>query len=597
MQLTHISKRIKLSAIALALSVTLSACTATSDAPSTAPTVTTTQAFSTLNMSQSQYQQLLDDADDNSRFPAMVLVARSSIAAKDYATAQSMLIAMQSEAVTPLQQDQARLIEAQMMLHQAKPTDARFRLSRVNVEQLPKAVASFYYQLSANVELNLYQTSHNKEHLLRACQEQILLLNYINEESKQIICKQVLNQLKTLAASELVVLSTQETNEVLKGFMEYALIDTSSSTSLKGRMLNEWQQKYPKHPLKAQAQETISQQAQSSQDLVSMEQITGEATYSNVSLKEGDRLAVLLPLTGRFAANVGEPARLGILAALQDRNSKLKVTFYDTNRMTMPEIASALVQNGTNFIIGPILKPEVDALLSTNIKLPSIVFNQPSSARDNLYYFDLGPDYEGTLAARKISSDRHFRPVVIAPSSTRGQRAIKGFVTTWDQSNAQAATVCRYTDLNTLPAELTTCPVNTADAIYMNATPVEVIKAKESMPRNTPLYLTNRTFTGVNLSSSEIALTGAFMGDMPWLLTESNLKQDLMATLPEADTQVQRIFATAYDSINLGFNLNKLHQNPHDSIHGISGDLQIGAKGLIEMNPMWVRLGLERPVQ
>lgn len=595
MQSLNIHRRLKLTALALAVSFTLAACTTTE---STAPSaITTNQAFSALNMSQSQYQQILDTADANSRFPAMILVARSSIAAKDYATAQGMLIAMQTEAVTPLQQDQARLIEAQLLMHQAKPTEARFRLNRINTAQLPPAVASFYYQLSSNIELNLYQSSHSKEHLVKACNEQITLLNFVNPEAQKIVCGQIINQLKTLPASDLVVLNTQTTDATLKGFVEYALIDTSSSTSLKSRMLSEWQQKYPRHPLKNQAEMTITSQSSQNQELVSMEQVTGEASYSSTSLKEGDRLAILLPLTGRFAANVGEPARLGILAALQDRNSKLKVTFYDTNRMTMEEIASSLIQNGTSFIIGPILKPEVDALLSTNIKLPTIVFNQPSSARDNLYYFDLGPNYEGSLAARKLTSDRRSLPVVIAPESTRGQRAIQGFTSTWDQSNSQPAIVCRYNTLNSMPNDLTTCPLNSADSIYMNATSVEVLKAKEKLPNGTPLYLTDRSFTGVNLSSSEVALSGALLGDMPWLLTDSDLKRDLMATLPQADTQVQRIFATAYDSINLGFNLERLQQDKNDSLHGISGDLQIGRKGLIEMLPMWVTLSVDRTVR
>lgn len=590
-----IHHRFKLTAIAVALSLTLAACTSTTTSTPTQE-ISTTQAFSSLNMSQMEYQQILDSADANSRFPAMILLARSSILAKDYATAESLLIDMQKEAITPLQQDEAKLIEAQLMLHKGNPTDARFKLNRVNTEQLPTAVASFYYQLSSNIELNMYQSTHEKDHLIKACNEQITLLQFVNPEAQQIVSSQIITQLKSLPASDLVVLNTQAQDPTLKGFVEYALIDTSTSSSIKGRMLTEWQQKYPKHPLSNLAASTISAGSQSS-DVVSMDTITGDAAYTSASLKEGDRLAILLPLTGRFAANVGEPARLGILAALQDRNSKLKVTFYDTNRMTIEEIASSLVQNGTNFIIGPILKPEVDALLSTNIKLPSIVFNQPSSARDNLFYFDLGPNYEGALAARKISSDRHSHPVVIAPESTRGQRAIQGFTAEWDANNPYGATICRYNTLNSMLSDLTTCPVNTADSIYMNATSNEVIKAKEAIPHNTPLYLTDRSFTGVNLSSSEVALTGSLMGDMPWLLTESELKQDLMATLPKADTQVQRIFATAYDSINLGFNLSRLMQDKHDVLHGISGDLQIGKKGLIEMNPMWVRLGVNRQVQ
>lgn len=99
---------------------------------------------------------------------------------------------------------------------------------------------------------------------------------------------------------------------------------------------------------------------------------------------------------------------------------------------------------------------------------------------------------------------------------------------------------------------------------------------------------------GLNHSASEVALAGATLGDMPWLLTDSALKQDLMATLPKADSQVQRIFAAAYDSINLSFNLHKLSADKSDVLHGISGDLQLGKDGLIEMAPMWVKLSTTR---
>lgn len=595
MLFSNLQRNFKLSAIALALCLTLNGCTSTDTSAPTSYEVTTNQAFSTLNMSKEQYQDILSSADPDSRFPAMVLVARSAILAQDYATAQSMLLAMQTEAITPLQQDEAKLIEAQLYLHQGKLNEAKMLLDKVNARQFPKVVSSFYYQLSSNVELNLYKTTQDRSYLINACNEKIILLSYVNEESQNIVSNQIVNHLKGLQAHDLVALNTQSQDPIFKGFVEYALLDSTASASIKSRMLNEWLQKYPDHPLEATANQVIKTGSAGSQELVSMEQITGEDASVVTSLKEGDHLAILLPLTGRFAANVGEPARLGILAALQDRNSKLKVTFYDTNRMTMEEIVSAIVQNGTNFIIGPILKPEVDALLSTNVKLPSIVFNQPSSSRSNLYYFDLSPEYEGVLAARKISEDRHYNPLLIAPESTRGQRAISGFNSEWDKSNSRSATVCRYNTLDTITADLTTCPLNTADSIYMNATSVEVIKAKDSLPPRTPLYLTNRSFTGVNLSSSEIALSGANMGDMPWLLTDSELKRDLMSTLPQADTQVQRIFATAYDSLGLAFNLELLNNNKSDTMHGISGDLKIGSKGLIEMNPMWVKLSVNRP--
>lgn len=591
-----LSQRLKVSALALALSLGLSACTSTTSGPTSTSgsEVTTTQAFSALTLSMAQYQQQLQSADENSRFPAMILLARSAIVAQDYATAESTIAQMKSEALTPLQQDEALLVEGLLCMHQGKNTDALFVLNRINTATLPPAAASFYYQLSSTVKNNLFRETHNVEQLLQATQDRIQLLNFVNDETKNTVALQIEQGLQQLPASELTVQLNQNSDPTMRGFMEFALLDSSSSLKVKQQLIKGWQSKYPDHPLSFAAENLAAGMAAGSN-------MTGGSSLDStmgavVSLKEGDRLAVLLPLSGRFAASVGEPARLGILAALQDRNSKLKVTFYDTNRMTMAEIASALGQNGTNFIIGPILKPEVDALLSTNISLPAIVFNQPATAREQLYYYNLGPDYEGALAASKIYHDGHLRPVVIAPESTRGQRAINGFTQVWHQANSSGPITCRYGDINTVDMAMTTCPLNNADAIYVNATASEVIKLRSLLPDSTPLYLTDRSYMGLNHSSGELALSGAILGDMPWLLTDNALKQDLMATLPQADPQVQRIFASAYDSINLAFNLGRLSQDRADVLHGISGDLQVRANGLIEMAPMWVRLGAQRQV-
>ena len=595
MTVKSFKQRLKWSALAVALSLSLNACTSTTS--TTAPnasTVSTTQAFSSLELSTAQYQAMVQSADADSRFPAMVLLARSAIVAQDYVTAEATIAQMKAEAITPLQQDEALLIEGLMCMHQGKNTDALFILNRINTATLPTAVASFYYQVSSNVKNNLFRETHRVEQLLQATNDRIKLLNYINPETQRTVALQIEQGLQQLPASELTVQLNQNSDPLLKGFIEFALLDSSQSQKVKQQLVQGWQSKYPEHPLSFAAENLAAGIAASS----NLGAASGlDATSGQVvSLKEGDRLAVLLPLSGRFAASVGEPARLGILAALQDRNSNLKVTFYDTNRMTMEEIASALGQNGTNFIIGPILKPEVDALLSTNITLPAIVFNQPASPREQLYYYNLGPDYEGALAASKIYHDGHNSPVVIAPESTRGQRAINGFTQVWQQANTNGPITCRYADINSVQAALTTCPLNNADAIYINATASDVIKVRGVLPDNTPLYLTDRSYMGLNHSSGELALAGAFLGDMPWLLTDNALKKDLMATLPQADAQVQRIFASAYDSINLAFNLERLHQDRADVLHGISGDLQIGSNGIIEMAPMWVRLGAQRPV-
>lgn len=581
--------RLKLSAIAVALTLSLGACTSTTDKAESG--ITTQQAFSALTLSQAEYERMLSDADNDSRFPAMILLARSAIAARDYTTASGLISNMQSEAITPLQKDESLIIEGLLYSSQNRNTDALFAINKINVATLPNAVASFYYQVATRIETNLFNESKSSSHMLKATEYRIALLNLINPDAKQKVALQAVDALQLLPASELTVQLNKSTDPVMQGFFDFALLDSSNSEAIKQQLVKSWISKYgSKHPLSFAAEQMTNKGEVSKSD-------DPMAAPSAVSLKEGDKLAVLLPLSGRFAASVGEPARLGILAALQDRNSRLKVTFYDTNRFSMQEIASSLGQNGTNYIIGPILKPEVDALLETKISLPAIVFNQPATHREGMYYFNLGPDYEGALAASKIYHDGHSRPVVIAPESTRGQRAVAGFNEVWQVASSKSAVACRYQDINNIQMALATCPLNNADSVYINATASDVIKVRPSIPDNTPVYLTDRSFTGVNHSASEIALAGAYLGDMPWLLTDSILKSDLTATLPQADSQVQRIFAAAYDSVNFSFNLEKLAKDNNDVLHGITGDLQIGKEGLIEMAPMWVKLGTDRQIQ
>ena len=177
MTVKSFKQRLKWSALAVALSLSLNACTSTTS--TTAPnasTVSTTQAFSSLELSTAQYQAMVQSADADSRFPAMVLLARSAIVAQDYVTAEATIAQMKAEAITPLQQDEALLIEGLMCMHQGKNTDALFILNRINTATLPTAVASFYYQVSSNVKNNLFRETHRVEQLLQATNDRIKLL-------------------------------------------------------------------------------------------------------------------------------------------------------------------------------------------------------------------------------------------------------------------------------------------------------------------------------------------------------------------------------------------------------------------------------------
>ncbi|MBO8414882.1 MAG: penicillin-binding protein activator [Proteobacteria bacterium] len=583
MKAKAISRRLGTAVCALSLAVMLASCASTERS-----SVTTNQAFAPLSGTLAQYQQLAQNADADSSYPANLLLARALIVSGDYGQAQALLDNLKQQAITPLELDEANMVQALLYTQQGQNIEAYHLLEKVNTMTLPPQAASYYYQLTSNTELKLYQSSQDNKYLRQAFEHKRILSTQLSGQDKITVLNQCVDMLKELPPAELAALLQRTQDEESRGFIEYAIIDSSQNANLKAQLSASWQEKYPGHPLTALLSGSSTAAAASA---AAGSSEPGTAQYAQ--LKEGDRVAVLLPLSGRFAASVGEPARLGVISALQDRNLKLNVVFYDTNRLTMEEIASRIKSDGTDFIIGPILKPSVQALLAQNLSLPMVLLNHPEqSLKANQWYFNLGPDYEGALAASKIALDGYARPLIISTGSSKAQRSIQGFNQNWQQVQGRSAQLCQVST-NAL-SDLSSCPVAAADAIYLAAGPVESAKIKSALPASKPVYITDQSFNGVNSSPNEALLIGANLGDMPWLITDSELKNSFMQSIPKADPQAQRIFAAAYDSINFALNVNVLAQNKSDVLHGLSGDIQLGQNGLIETAPMWLKIEFPR---
>lgn len=589
-----------------AATITLSAC-ASSEATQK---IASTNAFDPLNLTTQEYQQAFDDASSDTSFKAQVLLTRSQIVSGDLEKAASNINDLYANAQTDVQKDQASLVKAMLLVKQNQFKEASALLNQVNYQALPKQSLSYYLILNSNVNAKLYRQTKDPQYELTAFKNKATLLKIVEKKSdRATVINQSNDLLKALSDKDLAQAMKSAQSDYDKGFIEYAIITRSQSSELQQQALAEFSKKYPNHPVNeliapsqaqnATATETadntvVDNEAATSSDDATPENVAPANVPANALFKfsDGDRIAVLLPLSGRFAPIVGEPAKLGILTALKDRNSNSKVVFYDTNKNNISEIVAKIQNDGTKLVIGPILKPEVNALNASGLKVPSIVLNQPEGSKPaNQWYFDLGPNYEGAIAASKIYADGNKKPVVIAQSSdTASQRSVHSFKTAFSKVNANVP-VCYYSDAANIKVSMSNCPLSEADSAYVNASVVDAVAIKAAIPSNVHVYLTDKSFIGVNNSSQELALKGSTLGDMPWLLTDSPLKDSFMQSLPKANNQVQRVFAAAYDSVNFALVIEKLAENKEDVLHGLSGDISLGQNGLIESTPMWVDLG------
>ncbi|MGN0902255.1 MAG: penicillin-binding protein activator [Succinivibrio sp.] len=578
-----------------AVALTLSGCAS----DSANKTLQGQNAFGSLNLTTQQYTELYNDANEDQSFKALILLTRSNIVSGDTKQAKVLLGKLYQTAKTDAETDEANLVHAMLMSKLGNNTDALNLLKKINYKGLNRQALTYFLILNSNVNARLYTKSKDLKFEMAAFKSQAELLKIVDGKNDRLkILKQCMKLLEPVDEKTLIRAAAATSSETDKGFYEYAVISRSASSDLKVAALKDFEEKYPNHPL---VELFADEGLLSGGNVADADEKESEADKNAVAadinkdsiftINDGDKIAVLLPLSGRFAPIVGEPAKLGIVTALKDRDSKSQVIFYDTNKSGIEEILKKVNSNGTKLIIGPILKPEVNALNNAGNKLPNITFNRGDSTPSKQWYFDLGPVYEGAIAAAKIYDDGHKAPVIISQSNDASSvRAKESFIATLKKAGITPMQ-CSFAESSSIKKAIKNCPLDKADSAYINASAVDAVTLKAAVPGTVKVYLTDKSYLGVNNTSQELALKGAVLGDMPWLLTDSPLKDNFMKALPKANTQVQRIFAAAYDSVAFAFSISDLAANKDDVLHGLTGDISLGKNGLIEASPMWVELG------
>ena len=147
------------------------------------------------------------------------------------------------------------------------------------------------------------------------------------------------------------------------------------------------------------------------------------------------RVAVLLPLTGTYS-QYGKAVRSGMYFAANRLEKEIfKMDFYNTDFAKDESIAGIYqkaAREGADFIIGPLLKDNVDALqATTETSIPILTLNytdtiSPQRQRE-LFQFGLLPEDEAIQIAERLIQDKHYFTVAFAPDSPWGYRLMQTF--------------------------------------------------------------------------------------------------------------------------------------------------------------------------
>ena len=181
-------------------------------------------AFGPLTQTTAQYRDLVDSADPDSQYQALVLLARSYITSGDLANAKAVVSELNTRAFTPLQQDEAKIIAALISVNENNLIEAAASLEKVNALTLPNQAAAYYHQLNARVQGNLFKQSGNKDNLLKAYASQKVLVDLINNDSKKDVLNETIKNLELLGQNDLSIELERATDPLDSGYFELSLI-------------------------------------------------------------------------------------------------------------------------------------------------------------------------------------------------------------------------------------------------------------------------------------------------------------------------------------------------------------------------------------
>jgi uncharacterized protein len=408
----------------------------------------------------------------------------------------------------------------------------------------------------------------------------------------------------------------------LGGWVDLALIGRSRwlDNAAFERALAGWQARYPSHPAGGSVLPTLA----------------ARPPATDLGPR---RIGLLLPLSGQYAA-AARAIQDGFIAAwYEDRGGdpERAVVVYDANASNVQALYDQAVDEGADFIVGPLEKPAIQALLKRgSLPVPTLALNQidgdsavaagapeaggaspgPAPA---VYQFALSPEDEARQIAERAWLDGRVRALVIAPEGPWGTRVVGAFKRHWealggrisayktfpsatrDYASAVHALVAASGRAAAVPGGAPGNPGAGIDFVFMVATPLEGRQIHPLLAQEAgdlPIYATSHVYSGSRAAEADQDLDGVMFPDMPWILTPERVSMRPVIARHFAETlrEQSRLLAFGVDAYELVSRLAGLQMDPVRGYEGATGTLRLDGAGRIQRNLVWGRFSAGVPV-
>lgn len=345
------------------------------------------------------------------------------------------------------------------------------------------------------------------------------------------------------------------------------------------------------------------------------------------------QIAILLPLSGQHT-EAAIAIREGFLAAYyaNQQNRKPNIRVYDTTRGDVKQIYETAIQEGADFVVGPLSKDDVLQIgrMGRHLSIPVLALNNHPElfqAPPNFVMYSLAPETEAEQIAEHAFEKGYRSASIVVPDNAWGKRTANAFSVRWqhlggkiirsvfaDPNQDQAAAVRRLlgidlsqkraNDIKNLLNEKVEFQARrqNVDMIFMAAPPAQARQLKPLFDfyyaEDVPVFATSSIYSGNPNPKNDRDVNGVVFCDMPWLLDANRgagLRQMINRDGNEHSDQYSRLFAMGYDAYNLTGNISVLQGQGYYA--GTTGNLHLGNNNQIERNLSWAKMVNGLPTQ
>lgn len=498
-----------------------------------------------------------------------------------------------------IQHTRMQILSARLQLEFGQAANALNTLNNISILNIPQNLKISYYDIMARAYLA------NKDYI-KAVSERLKLSNLLTSPTQieqsyhslwdifETIPQNELEELRLVAPEDLS--SWFELASISKG---YRYEPGKLKNAIDG-----WIQRYPGHP----AYSSIVPQL---------------INRSTEFVQRPAKIGLLLPLSGKYQKS-STAIRDGFLSAWyldSQKDSEIKV--YDANSLNIEEVYQQAMNDGVEFVVGPLEKEAVNHLAELDhLPVQVMALNRQDienveGIHTELIQFALSPEDEARQVAETAMSDGHKLALVITPDIPWGHRIADAFKNRWlelgggileqgqFESNGKdyGTPVKKLLNIDSseqrgkeLRSKLGLRIHNVerrredVDFIFTAAVPND---ARQLFPQfrfhragDVPVYSTSHIFSGIEDSAKDMDLNGAIFIDMPWILDTSrqlSLIQDaLNRNWAQEKSQYRRLYALGIDAYHLIPEIGRLKAEKNSFLNGETGDLTISENNIIK---------------